>query len=390
MKKLLLILLIFIPFVSFSQDEDIILNGTTSAENNQIKNVADPTDTQDAVTKNYVDTQFYTQSQVDAIIAGFENQINNLTSFVLDLEFSPAVTFESQYVYSWGASGMIGLPADNSLFISTRDYLVDSENNTSTTIEKVLKINIDTNTITEKIFEHNDYVTKRLHIDENKLIVFGGQYVNTYNLDLSGDDPTSISHGKTLTRFGMTELDGNAYIVGGGLNEDPEKIFSWNIETETISDFTSLPQGLFQSGVTTVGDYLYVFGGTSLFADENTVSTTAYKISINDPSNIETFQLDKAIDVAFAERVGNLIYVAGQIFTQNADGNVAAIKPTIGVYDTSENTYQELSTNLTNTSGYDTIHQMCILNGKMYIIYGENYYGIDEPKVWEVLVSDLN
>mgnify|MGYP003310523480 FL=1 len=69
---------------------------------------------------------------------------------------------------------------------------------------------------------------------------------------------------------------------------------------------------------------------------------------------------------------------------------IAAIKPTIGVYDTSENTYQELSTNLTNTSGYDTIHQMCILNGKMYIIYGENYYGIDEPKVWEVLVSDLN
>ena len=380
MKKQLLVLLIFIPFVSFSQDEDIILNGTTSAENNQIKNVADPTDTQDVVTKNYVDTQFYTQSQVDEIIAGFENQINNLTSFVLDLEFSPAVTFESQNVYSWGASGMIGLSSDNSLFISMRELYT----------ERVLKINLDTNNIIEKIFDQEDFVTKRLHIEGNELIVFGGQYVNTYNLDLSGDDPTSISHGKTLTRFGMTELDGNAYIVGGGLNEDPEKIFSWNIETETISDFTSLPQGLFQSGVTTVGDYLYVFGGTSVFADANTVSTTAYKISINDPSNIETFQLDKAIDVAFAERVGNLIYVAGQIFTQNADGEIAAIKPTIGVYDTSENTYQELSTNLTNTSGFDTIHQMCILNGKMYIIYGENYYGTDEPTEWEVLVSDLN
>ena len=388
MKKLILLLLIFIPFVSFSQDEDIILNGTTSAENNQIKNVADPTETQDAVTKNYVDTQFYTQDQVDAIIAGFENQINNLTSFVLDLEFSPAVTFESQFVYSLGATGMIASPSDNSLFISTRDYLFDSENNTQTTLERVLKINIDTNSITEKIFEHSDYVTKRLHIEGNELIVFGGQYVNTYNLDLSGGDPTSVTHGKVLTRFGMTELDGNAYLIGGGLNDFPEKIYTWNIETETISDFTSLPQGLFQSGGTIVDDYLYIFGGTLTFGDPVPVSTTAYKISMNDPANIETFQLDKAIDVAFAQRVENLIYVAGQIITADANGSTVAINPTIGVYDTYENTYEELSTNLTNTSGFDTIHQMCILNGKMYIIYGS----VDNNDIqqWEVLVSDLN
>ena len=385
MKKLILLLLIFIPFVSFSQDEDIILNGTTSAENNQIKNVADPTETQDAVTKNYVDTQFYTQDQVDAIIAGFENQINNLSTFVLDLEFSPAVTFESQFVYSLGATGMIASPSDNSLFISTRDFLADS---VGTTIERVLKINIDTNSITEKIFEHSDYVTKRLHIEGNELLVFGGQYVNTYNLDLSGGDPTSVSHGKVLTRFGMTELDGSAYLIGGGLNDFPEKIYTWNIETETISDFTSLPQGLFQSGGTIVDDYLYIFGGTEAFGDPVPVSTTAYKISMNDPANIETFQLDKAIDVAFAQRVENLIYVAGQIISADANGNWVAINPTIGVYDTYENTYQELSTNLTNTSGFDTIHQMCILNGKMYIIYGT----VDNNDIqqWEVLVSDLN
>ena len=385
MKNQLLILLIFIPFVSFSQDEDIILNGTTSAENNQIKNVADPTETQDAVTKNYVDTQFYTQDQVDAIIAGFENQINNLSTFVLDLEFSPAVTFESQFVYSLGATGMIASPSDNSLFISTRDFLADS---VGTTIERVLKINIDTNSITEKIFEHSDYVTKRLHIEGNELLVFGGQYVNTYNLDLSGGDPTSVSHGKVLTRFGMTELDGSAYLIGGGLNDFPEKIYNWNIETETISDFTSLPQGLFQSGGTIVDDYLYIFGGTLTFADPVPVSTTAYKISMSDPANIETFQLDKALDVAFAQRVENLIYVAGQIISADANGNWVAINPTIGVYDTYENTYQELSTNLTNTSGFDTIHQMCILNGKMYIIYGT----VDNNDIqqWEVLVSDLN
>ena len=388
MKNQLLILLIFIPFVSFSQDEDIKLNGTTSAENNQIKNVADPTETQDAVTKNYVDTQFYTQDQVDAIIAGFENQINNLSTFVLDLEFSPAVTFESQFVYSLGATGMIGSPADNSLFISTRDYLVDSENNTQTALERVLKINIDTNSITEKIFEHSDYVTKRLHIDGNDLIVFGGQYVNTYNLDLSGGDPGSISHGKVLTRFGMTVLNGVAYFIGGEFEDVGDKIYAWDIGTATITDFSTMLEAEFQSGVTIVDDYLYVFGGTSVFGDPSTVSTSAYKISMNDPANIETFQLDKALDVAFAQRVENLIYVAGQIITADANNNVVAINPIIGVYDTYENTFQELSTNLTNTSGFDTIHQMCILNGKMYIIYGT----IDNNDIqqWEVLVSDLN
>ena len=41
-----------IPALSFAQGEeaDILLNGTVSAENNQIKNVEDPTDDQDAVT----------------------------------------------------------------------------------------------------------------------------------------------------------------------------------------------------------------------------------------------------------------------------------------------------------------------------------------------------
>ena len=281
-------------------------------------------------------------------------------------------------MYNFGSTGMIGSSTDNSLFISMREN----------SAERILKINIDTNNTTEKIFDQSDFVTKRLHIDGNQLIVFGGQYVNTYNLDLSGGDPTSVTHGKTLTRFGMTELNGNAYLIGGGLNEDPEKIFSWNIETETLSDFSSLPQGLFSSGVTIVDDYLYVFGGTSLFADPSTVSTTAYKISINDPSNVETFQINQAIDVAFAQRYQNLIYVAGQIITVDSDGVYNAINPTIGVYNTLENTYQVLNTNLTNTSGFDSIKQMCILNGKMYIIYGASDNGTLQQ--WEVLVSDLN
>ena len=165
-----------------------------------------------------------------------------------------------------------------------------------------------------------------------------------------------------------------------------------NIETDTLTDFSTMLEAEFSSGVTIVDDYLYIFGGTSVFADPSSVSTPGYKISINDPSNIETFQLDQAIDVAFVDRVENLIYVAGQIVTADANNNVVAINPIIGVYNTYENTFQELSTNLTNTSGFDTIHQMCILNGKMYIIYGSIGSGgaTDGVQQWEVLVSDLD
>lgn len=56
MKKILLPLALSTFLFTLSTAQDIKLNGTVSAENNQIKNVADPTDPQDATTKNYVDT----------------------------------------------------------------------------------------------------------------------------------------------------------------------------------------------------------------------------------------------------------------------------------------------------------------------------------------------
>ena len=79
MKKLLLLLFILF-LIPFANAQDIKLYGTISAENNQIKNVANPTDAQDAVTKNYADTQFYTQSEVDAMISSLQSQIDGLNA----------------------------------------------------------------------------------------------------------------------------------------------------------------------------------------------------------------------------------------------------------------------------------------------------------------------
>ena len=69
MKKFIL-LFVMIPALSFAQGEeaDILLNGTVSAENNQIKNIEDPTDDQDAVTLVFLlEKLSYLQDQINAI-----------------------------------------------------------------------------------------------------------------------------------------------------------------------------------------------------------------------------------------------------------------------------------------------------------------------------------
>jgi len=72
MKIYLIILLTLISTAQiFSQSADILLNGTVSAEDNQIKNVADPTDLGDAVNKAYFDQIIQSlQSQINATNSG--------------------------------------------------------------------------------------------------------------------------------------------------------------------------------------------------------------------------------------------------------------------------------------------------------------------------------
>jgi hypothetical protein len=74
MKKLLFLLALFL--ISFAHGQDIKLNGTTSAENNQIKNIADPTDAQDAVTKAYIESIENQLSHLNEILQN-SGQINN-------------------------------------------------------------------------------------------------------------------------------------------------------------------------------------------------------------------------------------------------------------------------------------------------------------------------
>ena len=51
---------------------EAVLAENNSANNQQIEDLQDPTEAQDAVTKNYAETQFYSQIEVDALIANLQ------------------------------------------------------------------------------------------------------------------------------------------------------------------------------------------------------------------------------------------------------------------------------------------------------------------------------
>ena len=76
MKKSLFIITFLLNGLIYSQSGDILLNGTVSAENNQIKNVSDPTDPADAVNKAYLEEMFQS----------LESQIEDLESQAEDLQ----------------------------------------------------------------------------------------------------------------------------------------------------------------------------------------------------------------------------------------------------------------------------------------------------------------
>ena len=95
----------------------LLLNGTVSAENHQIKNVADPTEAQDAVTKNYT----YSKAEVDALIAeavaGLQSQIDDLESD----DGSGTVTDQGGNTYDYLTYGNQAWTVDNAEMVTYRD-----------------------------------------------------------------------------------------------------------------------------------------------------------------------------------------------------------------------------------------------------------------------------
>ena len=315
------------------------------------------------------------------------------------LSFSPAFTYPSNAV-SGMSPGMTGSNSSNSIYIVTReDGMRGSE---SMNPERVSKFDLENGNLTDQLFFQGDFVSKQLHIIDNKLKVVGGQYINTYDLGLQ-TNPTSVSYeGQiALSRHGSAVINDEIFIVGGSLGDTQNvgnEIYKWDDLNSSLSLETTMPEIRSGARAETVQSKLYVFGGTEEFVGQNAKNTIyIYDFETGD---LSTETMPSSVHFTYTGKHENLIIVGGQIKTftddADADGNPDGFltqvdnDPYLGVYNTLNNEFTELSTNLTSSEN-ETIHSMTVINGKIYILYGQQEEVAEgEFQNWDVLVADLN
>ncbi len=305
------------------------------------------------------------------------------------LNFTEAFTFESDGISGY-APGMIGSNSDNSLFIVTRE---DGLNNGTTSPERIIKYNFNSGTLEEKLYFNSDFVSKQLHIINNQLVVIGGQFVNTYNLDFSGATITT-THGLAITRFGMAVTENDTYIIGGDLDInntgiiEAEKIYKWDIVNQSLSYITDLPEDRFGARATIVNDKLYAFGGTTEFT-LNVPNNTIYIYDLNNGSTVIE-NMNSSAEYTYVDKFQNLIFVAGNSRLFDANDLFLGFETTLAVYDTENNTYTDISHNLDLSDINTTIQGLSVFNNKLYVIYGNGENTGGQFGEWSVMEATIN
>lgn len=311
-----------------------------------------------------------------------------------ELNFSNAFTFESDLI---GAPGMIGSIADNSILISVREDLLSLTPGQSP--ERIVKFNLDDNSITDYVYHQPGFASRQSLIIGNEALVISGTRINVYDRQNLGNDPMSLEFpvGTAYSRFGTAVQDDQVFLIGGALGNDDEaeenrkKILKFDLNTQSLSDFGTLPEPKSGARSVIVDDQIYIFGGSeTLFGLSPT--KTIYKVSTIDGLITETFEMNTEVDFTYVKEDEHLIYVAGSKLFRDSNDLIIGREATLGVFNTVTKVYEEIPTNLSNVSGFETIHQMCILNDKMYIIYGDQDVGASATsfETWNVLVADLD
>ncbi len=274
-----------------------------------------------------------------------DDDFPDITSVPLTtLDFNNAYTFQARR--RWSDKGMVASFTDNSILITGTE--VTSTVEAGEYSERIIKINTEDNSI-------SNYLLPGERAGDSKDGVIVGAY-----------------------KFDDLELR--------------KKIYRLNHTTSTFTEFASLPNPVGAAGSAIVDGNLYVFGGSDMPYGE-LPTNRIYRVNIENPSDIETFTMNEPMDFTFVQRHKHLIYVAGMI-QDIEDGLLVGRRSSIGVFNTIDNSYQEIDTNLdTGASELSSVIQMCILEDKMYIIYGDKDVGgiLPDPPVdnWDILVANL-
>lgn len=301
--------------------------------------------------------------------------------------FSEITEIQSSNIGGDGNVGLIGSYANNSLYFANRE-----QNDVVPLNHRTVRIDLNTLAQNENNYipSSGDFYTKRITVINNEVIIIGGRLVYTYDLDISSD-PQETGNGITsnLSRFGSASLNNEIYITGGDLDIPANTIRKFNRTTNTLEVISTLPSPRVHADTEIVQNKLYVFGGRQEFISTQAETTSfIYDFSTD---QIETFELPVALHNSYASRFENLIYVAGQ--TKEYDASDAVINEDIflGVYDTFDGSFTEISHNLDDSDAFSSIHAMTVYNQKIYVIYGDRSRPSSEGYIsWSIQAADLN
>lgn len=311
------------------------------------------------------------------------NNLDNLT-------FNQIFEFDSNFLEGI-SMGMTSSISENSLYISSRDDYPFVGGNR----EQIIKLDLDSENITEKIYSNSDFITKRLLVSNNQLISVGGQFTNIYDLDII-NDPITENHGKVLSHFKIVENNDDTYIIGGDFinQNDSNKIYKWNIgNPQNFIEFSTIPETRYGASGAITNENLYIFGGSS-DVSLSLPSEKIYIISLNNPQNTQELSLGISLNETFTQKYNDLIIIAGLQYNYDDQGNIIGKNSILGKFDLNTGVFQEIEHNLKTLNPDYYIGQMSIINNKLYVVYGfvesNDPPGTGLSSEWSIYSAELN
>jgi hypothetical protein len=261
-------------------------------------------------------------------------------------------------------------PSQNSLYLTNRNDLVQSQ-------QFGLKYNLHTNTLTTFDFLQQDFATKNIEFLEGKVASLGGFQFQVMDYEFS-EVETSISVNEPLIFNGTASLNDTAFAFGGYDNNNPDTntITTWNMGDATYQNVATIPSGLSQMDGEIVDQVLYMFGGWNLSPSDNFGSSLVHTYHI-DTGIQNQIQLPVGLRQVYTSTVENLIYVAGlePLDTDN-DGQINTTRPYIGVFNTIDSSFQEISIDLDTILDNGYLRQFQVIDNKAYLVVSDS---LDNP-----------
>jgi hypothetical protein len=304
----------------------------------------------------------------------------NEPPFASGLTFQNLIDIPPTNYYVDQMVGFLANESNNSLYISSRSQnLLQSET--------IRKLNLNNLNLTTKNTTSADFATKRNHIYNNKLYVFGGDYYNRYDLDLNEDlIGTSYSEQRSFTRQGTCIQDNNLYIIGGFLggivipNYD-KKILKLNLASDAIEEVATMQKNRWGASAELVNNKIYTFFGSEVLSlpEEGYILHNDIQIYDLTTNTFQNIAIENNIYRSFTAKYHNYIFVAGTKVMNSSEGNVTPIDSYFGYFDTTTNTLHEIEIfTENNTYSFPYICEIEIMNNKIYALMrnSENNYSV--------------